>query len=383
MTKNGKSSTEAPHSKKGASPLKPPFYFKSPFALYITIPTLIALWWVLTLLPSQIPAENKQLSSTTSINILPQLSPLDRDNLKKALSGDIITMIQHITDWEIDAQILKNQGIQNIQSLPSESFLKTLQLARELTEFTSKDRYLTQSYPSASILLALLNPQNLVAIPSGLREHLDIYSEDILKAIPLNADRQRSEEIYKTQPLIAFIASYSNAQTVSTLQAQGIPTCLLPIPHSFDDICKNIEFLGEQCHAQAKAHILSSYLQAARHNMINRLAALRHQDPKSRPIKTLVLQRYHNWHCPHCHSLLGQAIDELGVRQIARDISNASGSKWNIPLSQEQMLLLSPDCLILSSPQGSPLPMFKSNPKPHYVDAYAQQDLSQYFLLAY
>ena len=128
----------------------------------------------------------------------------------------------------------------------------------------------------------------------------------------------------------------------------------------------------------------------------NRLLALRYQgtDCPLKPLpKLLFLRRYTSYSMPPLSSLTHHLLErQCLINWIPHKRANARDS---IPLSQEEILCLDPDCLFLSSTTPEATTHFvKNDPaltslsavkngRVYTVDAHIQDEPSQFFILAY
>src|SRR5690606_7206820 len=69
---------------------------------------------------------------------------------------------------------------------------------------TTQQIFLPQTFVSASFLLALASPQEIAALPKGMRAQTHLYPKVLTDQIPLDTGRTNSEQLYRLHPGTAF-----------------------------------------------------------------------------------------------------------------------------------------------------------------------------------
>lgn len=344
------------------------------------------LWWTISFWSTSTSAP---LKINTHINYYPEalkeahLSPISRDDLHKALAGNIELMTKLIADWEIEAQLLTAEGRPNIKHLRSDIFLRSQKIGRsyEIQHEVSSHTYLPQTYVASSILLALLPPDKIVAIPRGLREQTQLFPTSITNQIPLDVDRYSSETLYRLCPHIAFIAPYSCPATIEKLTQQNIRLINLDTAKSLEDIKQTLIKVGHAINLPLKAELMAIFIESAMNAMDNRIAVLQKAE-KDSPLKTMYLTYTNRYTMPTSHTLKGHMLQRLGI-----EVSHEDG--WEIALDKELIFKRKPDCLIIASPLYHGLKYSLENEtaflqqKVFVVDENIQEFPSQYIILAY
>ncbi len=133
---------------------------------------------------------------------------MQREGLHQALAGQVPLMLQFIDQWEQDAQFLAQKGIAGIQHLSAENYLQAHILGRLLDDSSPEtlrhlncrmhldqmqddsgrivpirdtfQRFLPQTYVAASFLLAIAKPEEIIALPKGVRRLPQLYKADIV-----------------------------------------------------------------------------------------------------------------------------------------------------------------------------------------------------------
>ena len=223
--------------------------------------------------------------------ILSTLSPLNRGTLKKALDGDVGLITQLIADWEVDAQLLELSGRTSIKRLPREQYLRSQIIGRQILNLPSDSlqrvrdlerdsividdlgmplefchtpqRILPQTFVSASVLLALTTPQQIAALPKGLRGLKSLFPEALTNQIPYDLDRYHSEKLFLSAPEVAFVADYSNPSLLSALQAQGIRLFTLKHTNRIEEVAHVLKRIGHVVDRSLEAELLTMFMEAA------------------------------------------------------------------------------------------------------------------------
>lgn len=291
------------------------------------------------------------------------LKPLffSREELLQALQGDVQAMERLTTAWQKRAFSLEKELPQDkrslVQSIPSlgpyirRSSLEPLTESGE-TFFVDdsgashllpagKGGLLPQTYLSASVLLSLCLPPEIVALPSGMRTHTFLYPAAAMEQIALDTDRQSSEAILMQHPRLAFIASYSNPTTVQALKNQGISSLILDRINTVDEVLKTIERIGLAAGYPMKGKLLSQFTASALKAIDNeRLAYVQSLN------RTVLYLSYHGaFSTPSQKNLTTQLLERL---KAPTPIHVKASGAFNYPITQELLLALNPSVLLIS-----------------------------------
>lgn len=389
-------------------------------ALYPSIALAICLWWYCFLVPSSIQAP------PTKTQVYEQglpLSPLTRHELQEALQGELTRIHELLGLWRMEADRLEEHGVPGVQRLTEEKQKEAFLLAHTLLhippeqrksldiEYTQKtvyddvqapihtgsaQRFLPQTFCSAHILMALVGPQSLIALPSGLTSYPKLFPESFYEQVPLEANRYLSEELYREKPDLAFAAFYSLPSVLHTLKQQGTPLFMLDQLDTPEQVAYAVERLGQVSRTPLKGRLLALFTEAALMALDNRLLALRYQEQEQslRPLpKLLFLRRYTNYTLPPFTSLTRSLLERHTlIHWIPHKPANA---RDNVSLSQEELSKLNPDCLIFSSHTPKEIldfayqdPALKNleavkKGRLYAVHAQLQDEPSQFFILGY
>ncbi len=302
---------------------------------------------------------------------LPIKIALERNLFHQALLGKIDSTSKLIQIWSNESFITNNQKVL-FQKIKNKLNKKRV----------SNNHYLPQSYAAASMLFALLDSEQIVAIPQGVRKITQLYPPELTNKISLTTNRYRSEAIALKKPKKAFVSTYSLPQTLNTLKNQGIELIQLPNPVNIQAIFQAIRVVGSECDRTIRAELLTCFMQCCMH-------ALDKQLPQSIPSKILYLKKQRHWATPSLKTITGQLLKKIGAMEIK------GSEEWQTVISREKLIHLNPDCIIIEEEPGQNLKelLFKDkslqnvpaikNQQLYCVDAATQQDVSQFFLLAY
>lgn len=338
------------------------------------------------------------------------LKPLffERERLLQALQGDMQEM-EHLTAlWQEREAFLKKELPQDkrslIQQIPSLSVLVQKSSLEPLEEGgktsfvddsgtspllpAGSGGLLPQTYLSASILLSLCQPNEIVALPSGMRKHTTLYPAAAMKQIALDTDRQGSEAIIMKQPRLAFVAYYSNPTTVQALKSQGISTLMLDNINTIDEVLQTIERIGLAAGYPTKGRLLARFTASALKAIDNERLAYGASVNKS----ILYLSYHGTFSTPSQKTLTSQLLERL---KAPTPIRVNTSQTFNYLLTQELLLALNPSLLLISSndiPSTRKaicsLPAVQQIAAAHsgnlfFLDEEVQSSPSQYIALAY
>ena len=333
-------------------------------------------------------------------------------------------MVKLIEQWDQDASLLAHQGISNVQRLPAEQLLQahilghliqnsSPQALRELNCKMNLDsimddggrmlqikdsyrRFLPQTFVAASFLLAIARPEEIIALPKGMRYLPQLYQPERLSLIPDNIDRTDSEKLFLAQPHLAFVATYSHPPALEVLRNQNIQLYTIKYVDTLAQIQEALLKVGHASNHILEAQLLAIFMEASFLAIDNRLQALfERSGPNGPPLEMLYLYYHQHFMLPTTRCLTGQLM--------ARALSHCShlscpipqSNDWRIPFEQEKILQADPDCLVISAPFHSSvqtipgnlavlrqLKAYQSN-RIYYLDEAFQESPTQYIVLAY
>jgi iron complex transport system substrate-binding protein len=303
--------------------------------------------------------------------------------------------------WEKDAHILIQLGLPNIKTMPQRAACNLVSVSdltddegNQITLDKPLNQFLPQTYLAATVLLAVVPPEQIVAIPKGMRDLPHIYPPLLLDQISLDIDRYNSEMIYQAHPDVAFVAHYSHPATRDALKNQGIPLCMIKNVNTLPDILKAIRLIGYIANQKEKTDLLLTFVKAAMYAIDNRLRALTWQvDPIILKQKFLFVHYSIRFALPTTKSMTGQLLQRVNEQTKLFFIPvSDSMTEWKIPVTHETIVCENPKGLIVSY-------MFHDQKKPPqislegmdslhengivFVDEMIQQSLTQHIALAY
>jgi iron complex transport system substrate-binding protein len=330
-----------------------------PFLLYLTVTLFIVGWWFLAFHDSLWKA-NVSLSINPLPNEFPTLpsslplSSLNRPELASALRGNYPLIVKKIVDWDVDAILLENAGHTQIQRLPAPTLQRCHLLLRQMKSgearlINNSKKYLPQTYVSAGILLTLLPPEAIAALPAGIRKSTQLYPEALTVKIPMNLDKFETEKLYMMKPEVAFVSNvYSDPNRIQALKNQGISVVFTSGLSTISDIQRTLELIGSTVGKAEEAELLSIFIEASLMAIENRLHATISPEQMDHISKHMLYLCYntkfqHPLNMTVTHSLL----QRLHLSFVRNNLYNKT------TLAQEDLLQMNPDYLILSSSHKS------------------------------
>lgn len=393
-------------------------FFKR-FKGYFISFALLVLWWSFAFHqsfdPSSPIATPPKLAHSPA-PLLEMLSPLKRDTLKEALSGDFSLMTKLIIDWDIDAQLLESRGVFQAKRLSRKEYMKAQLIGRQLKKkiekgFSSQTvyddfglglnlekpltKFLPQTYIAATFLLTLAPAEQIVAIPSGLRDQTQFFPRQLTDKIPLDIDRFNGEKLFQVKPDVAFVANYSNAHTLHALQSQGIPLFTFATFETIPEIQSGLLRTGQVINRPLEADLLNLFIDASLMAIDNRVLAFNaHLNEQGIHNPRILYLNYRSqYSLPTSRTLTGKLLERMNV-QLLSQLSEKQ-AEWFVPIYQEQIRRLDPDFLIVASAYPDrmaihlhddevmkELTAVKTN-RIAFVDDAIQQSPTQYVILAY
>lgn len=378
-------------------------------ALYILVFVFVVGWWAVAFQHSSSdfnPIISPSYQIKTS-ELLSYLKPLQREVLKKALAGDTRLMMELISQWDGDAEVLTKRDIKHIERLSAEKLLQATiisQLIRdsspvELHQINSHlrissisddcnisilspkhhVRLLPQTDMSAGLLLAICEPQEIIALPIGIMNS-PLYSRKKIKQIKSCASKLRSEQLYQLAPDIAFIASYTHPSTKEQYNNLSIQTYTTNHIDSIQNIQKSLLKFGHLSNHPLEASLLAIFIDAAFIAIDNRLCAL---TEKANSKSTLYLYHHHHFKVPTTKCLSGQLMCRACSKYSALKCPIANDDHhWRLPIDQEAIIKAQPSFLLLAANQSLTIEGLRDIPI-LLLDEYVQESPNQFIVLAY
>lgn len=380
---------------------------------------LITCWWSLAFRHNAKSDGSVAQQNDASRYSISSITLIKRDQLKTALAGDVEMMTTLIADWDIEAQLLQQMKSDTYARISSENFLRSqiigrhLRLAkethkgREPTQMESylihtaaeKKRYLPQTYAAASLLLALTDPEEIVALPEMMRSQTQLFPKELTAQIPLDVNRYNSEKLFLMAPTIAFVANYSQPTTIQAFKDQGIVLYTLGNLNTIMEVSKEIRKIGNIIERPQKAELLTIFIEAAMCAIDNQLKVLTEKimEKQNEIPRVLFLNHFQHFSVPSPTSLTGQLLERIALFDITLEYAakSAPADKWVVPIGKEQIVNLNPDCIIIVTEERQAIEeeirkeatlkdvVAVKNNKIFFLDDAIQLSPTQYTVLAY
>ncbi|MBA3720807.1 MAG: ABC transporter substrate-binding protein [Parachlamydiaceae bacterium] len=402
-------------------------------SIFIFLGCFILGWWLLAFShqSTNTSTNNTTTPNSTSLNIqtnalLPYLSPLSRTTLHKALSGNKEAIVQLISRWDSDAQILQAKGINGIQRLDTDTYLQAHAINVLLQESSAEQihllnnqlriktlfddneqkleithplsHFLPQTFTAASILLAITKPDQIIGLPKGMRDRTHIYPSKLLDQIPHNFESFHGEKLFLANPDLTFISPYSNPSVLSALKNQGLKLYVIKNIESLKGIQETILKLGHAVNCPLEANLLSIFLDATFMAIDNRIKALfSEMTPTDSQKKVLYLYYDQHFSIPTTKCLAGQLVKRaFNLHPGYYYHPLESPDEWRVPVESEKILLENPNYFVISSEHNDSnlqkriehqtiigaLPE-KTKKKIYFLDEQLLSSVDQYVALAY
>lgn len=337
---------------------------------YLLSGLIILAWWTLAFNsafgpPPQVVPPKQTLTEFPQTSV--PLSRLRRDQLDRALAGNYTLMAKLIADWDVDAALLENQGLPSIARLSRDDMILSQALARDIrnTKKIDQDKYLPQTHVSATLLMALLPPEQIAGLPRG------VYPPPQGDIIPPYIDRHHSELIHLIKPAAAFISPlYSHPAMLETLSRQAIKTIPLDAPITLKQLKATLEFLGKEVGRPNQAKLLCLFIDAAMMAIDNRL------NMQGTIQKALYINHYSKYYFPSPTTITWDLLQRLGLKPEGA----------GVPMDLERLLNLNPEYLIISTdacPEPNRYLKAAQNGQIYHISDKIQQNPTQYAVLAY
>lgn len=159
------------------------------------------------------------------------------------------------------------------------------------------------------------------------KDHIDVVAD----ALTVNI-----EKVVSLQPDLVIASGLTPPRILSAIEKMNIPTLQLQQPQNFDELCKQLEKLGELCD---KSETARQYIQQSR----KRLACL----PQPAKEKTIFMELGSNpLFTVLPESFMNDYITFLGAQNIFHQLTTGT-------ISKEAVLLKNPDIIIVVSMNGT------------------------------
>jgi len=347
-------------------------YLKKPPWLHYSLALLfIATWWGLAFIRPSSYAPAQFLPAPQVDHPRLPFSSIDRAVLRHALDGDVPSMIQLIARWDAEAEWYEREG-GTPDRLTRDEYIDAFRSA-DGAESLGEGSYFPQTYLACGILSALVEPKTITALPSGLRRQRDIYSEELISGVPLDADLHHMEGATRGEKTLSFISFYSDPSTVNLLQERGAELAILNPTLTFSKLSRAIEQVGTKIGNPRKGRLLSLFTKAAIYAINNRLKEVSTD-------RVLLLTQSTLLTLPTENTLLGHLVKELGLNAQFR---RPGILDWSVPVEMEELIKHAPKTLILAKAPSQPpmnLPLEKNV---FCIDKDLLDTPSQYIVLGY
>lgn len=303
---------------------------------YLAATLFIIGWWAVGLRePSYQPKERPNLVQAHHPVSDSFLSLLSRAILEQALKRDFLLMNALIQEWDLEAQLLLQKGVEGIQRLSLNELLEAVELGKSLklapTPLSSQS-YFPQDWASSGLLLTLLHEKEIAALPEGYIPFYPVRNIPFLKG-------DITSFFWDKKPDLALVAPYTAPKVISSLKALNIPLYHQTTLWSLEDCFKQIEAIGKIVQKPRESLLLILFMKSALMNMDNRLKQLP-QDSR-----TLFLEQGLTLHIPTQKLLSGQLARRLNLNLAFKD---PKGHYFKVPLSYEEIRKLHPKRLIIA-----------------------------------
>ena len=388
----------------------------------------ISFWWLIAL-KTPVATQPNLLIENFDKNLITDdpkffsfstLLNLDRNEIQKALDGDVSLMKQLIYNWDLESEFLEQQGIEQIKRIPRKDYIKSQMLAKILTTSTPEvlndiqelvrkkliidflgnpidlnhkiDKLLPQTYFSAAILMSIVSDKKIVSLPKGMRKQKKIYPEKIMNQIEMDLDNYQSEKIFKISPDLAIISpSYSHPSTFENLRNQEIPIFNMDSIRSIENLKKAINDLGQISQQPLKSELLTIFIDAALNAIDNkRIITNKNLNPEN----TLIVNFHTHFSLPAKNTIIYELIKRLGNINPWYD-HHVGNQSWSYTLKEEDLIAINPEhLLIITLKNENSLNFFYQTEIFKYLNAAKNdgikildeevlQNCSQYIVLAY
>lgn len=354
---------------------------------------VLLLWWIIALYTPKTSADLTGAPASHPTEHISSLSVFDRQEILNALQGNEQLMRDCIARWrseiaDIAPEQLPAEPTQNHPRIVEDDASRSIDLTQD------RQRILPQTYASATILLAILEPEHIVAIPSGLRQQEHLFAPGTLESIPLDTDRFNSEEIQNAQPDLAFVAHYSLPSTCRTLERQGIQLFSLDQINTPSEICGAIRRVGLVIGKPERSNLLASFVEHALARIdVERQQAERRLDSTDHP-RILYVNWFGELSLPSSRTLSGQLLERLNIATSTQLSDDHNDRSWSKKISIEEIAAYNPDAIIVCAPSehaqlrlaghpGLAHTRAVQNHAVYRVDDAVHSSPSQYIVIAY
>lgn len=374
--------------------------FKNPI---LTSSLFIIGWWAWAFYPSTScdstvlltppPQKNQEI-----IHLETLISSLNRNEILQALCGDLFMMKELVDRWDLDAHLLKRHGYRFIQCIEDDMRYDihfSLRNSLHGHKKKSNPSYLPQTEVAASLLLTLIDPEKILAIPERMRKLCHIYPKHKMERISLNTNQLSQEKLQQLQPKICFVAKYSHPLFIQKLKHLKIPYAHVDHIQSIEAIQNTIHHMGALVGVQDRANALQTFMKAFFIHIENRIQALK-QGTHSSLKNVLLLNYYMHFSTPSPNTLCAQLLEKMHIKNLAKNLTNPSAlTQWRLSLEKEDIVKLNPDYILISTPYPQKaLEHMRQHPAFSKLNAFRkglifclddniQENPSHYIILAY
>lgn len=333
---------------------------------YLLPLAFIFIWWIIFY-----PREDEKVvalkETSPKAGLFACYAPVPREPLKKALQGDVASMLSQVLTWQKEAHFFKEQSMLGVELFSASDLCEFFLLSYALPEATL-EKFFPQTEISATILLACAQDK-LVALPKGLGATEALYPFQVTQGYP-NSQEAQGEWLFGQNIEVAFTAPYSNPTFISTLKRLHIPIWESTCPKNLEELMWVIEEIAEVARVKERGRLLSLFVKMAFTAIDNRLKALNHVRKSCGSY--LYLSGYDQLSLPTENSLSGYFAKRLGL----------PFSQTYRPMLIEEIYRQSPDALFLASSSEGCVQKLKNFPV-FQLEETVQNSPTQFAVLAY
>ncbi len=275
-----------------------------------------------------------------------------RERLLNALRGDWKEAKTLLAEWYLDSP--QNGSL----------FAEALALGQLIDQQRESDeRIFAQTYVAATILLAILGPEQIVAIPRGLREEVALFPKIVTNQISFDCENCGQEMLSAIKPSLAVVADYSNPSTLGSIEQLHIPSYRSNGLTSLESALYEIEAISSASNREREGRFLRLFVE---------LALLRIDELTTTLLgegKRIFLSKNMGLSLPPKESVTSDLLSRFG----------SFVELYDNPMKLEELMAIDPCLVICSSFQPSKLPKLKTA----WVDEAVQNSPTQFIALAY
>jgi hypothetical protein len=313
-------------------------YRKKTGLFYFSLVAFPAFWWFFFLYSPSL--------QHTEFPQAPELHELvQKNDLRLALQGNFQSMHKCLISYHKRYQQFKAFDLNVVQPFNLNLINRIINYRSEPN--SSKPKFIAQTFISATIGLAIAEPEQIIAIPEAIRKQTHLHNAEVMEQVLYNSSRYNAETLFSLKPNYCFVASYTSPTTLGTLKMQDINLIFLDDINSTQGIIRTLLHMGTIIEQVNRSTLLSEFTEATWCAFKNEIIYLKKTNPNLFKRRIAFLFHYDHLTFPSNLYLAHTWLEEVQVNLIEPK-STSNIRSWTTPIQIQELPNLDLEALIIA-----------------------------------